>query len=52
MKNYWYFIVDGYKALFGYMLERLIKEMFWPEDYWRLNYEFRIVILVGNDSFE
>jgi len=52
MKNYWYFMVDGYKSPFGYMSESLIKQTPWPEDCWKLDHECRTVTLIGGNTFE
>ncbi|KAI1124631.1 NUDIX hydrolase domain-like protein [Nemania abortiva] len=51
MKSYYYFMIQGYEAPFGYIHSSIFKEATWPEC-WLIDHEGRTVTLTGAGTFE
>ncbi|KAL1651319.1 hypothetical protein SLS58_000658 [Diplodia intermedia] len=51
MQDYYYFMIEGYQAPFGYVHSSVISRVTWP-DCWSLNHEERLLILAGGSGFE
>jgi isopentenyldiphosphate isomerase len=50
MEDYYYFMVDGYKAPLGYAHKSFVEAIEWQE-YWHLDHERRLLILTIQGSF-
>lgn len=51
MQDYYYFLIDGYDKPFGYVHNRIISAIPWPE-YWKINPEKRFLTLTTGSDFE
>ncbi|KAF2251846.1 hypothetical protein BU26DRAFT_590150 [Trematosphaeria pertusa] len=51
MKEYFYFMIEGYAQPFGYMLESKAKQISWPS-FWTVDTEKRLVILAHGSGIE
>ena len=51
MLKYYYFLIEGYKAPFGYVHKSLVQKMSWPE-YWKIDHEKRFLTLTSARNFE
>lgn len=50
MSSYYYFLIEGYKAPFGYAHNKFVQKMAWPE-YWKVDHEKRMLTLTSAADF-
>ena len=51
MKNYYYFLIGGFKAPFGYIHNSFVQQMPWP-DFWIINHERKTATLSKGHNLE
>ncbi|TAQ85571.1 hypothetical protein B7494_g6123 [Chlorociboria aeruginascens] len=51
MEDYYYFMIQGYQAPFGYVHTSIFKDAIWPNS-WLIDNENCTITLVGADTFE
>ncbi|MCJ1388978.1 hypothetical protein MMC18_001830 [Xylographa bjoerkii] len=51
MLTYYYFLIEGYQAPFGYVHELSVQKMPWPQ-YWKIDHKNRFLTLTSAHDFE
>ena len=51
MLNYYYLLIEGYKAPFGYLHKSLVQKLIWP-GCWEIDHEKRFLTLTTTSTFE
>ncbi|TPX11899.1 uncharacterized protein E0L32_007397 [Thyridium curvatum] len=51
MEDYFYFFIEGYDKLFGYVHHNFVEQVPWP-DFWKIDHEKRFLTLTTADDFE